>query len=74
MAKQVKREPHPCSKDEFLSTENGLPMRIEWVRGKIGPFNDAAPLTLVANRGADRVVAVIGAEVWRNALSARDTA
>ena len=58
------------TKDEFLGGENGLPRQVEWVRGMVGPFSDEGIRTLVANWGADRVIAATGVGIWREALEA----
>lgn len=70
MTKQVWREPQKVTASEFLSAENGLPEKMELVRGEIGPFDDRGLKTLLVNWGADRVIAVTGPEVWREALAA----
>jgi hypothetical protein len=70
----VLRRPQSVTKAAFLSPESGLPEKIEYVRGEIGPFDDRGIATLLANWGADRVIAVTGPEVWREALSAHDDA
>ncbi len=66
--KPVLRASQPITKDEFLGGENGLPRKVEWVRGMVGPFSDEGIRTLVANWGADRVIAATGAQIWREAL------
>ena len=71
--KPVLRASQPLTKDEFFSDENGLPEKIEWVRGMVGPFSDEGIRTLVANWGADRVIAATGPEIWREALKAAAT-
>ena len=72
MARKVERRPQAVSASEFLSAENGLPEKMELVRGQIGPFSDTGIVTLIANWGADRVIAATGPEIWREALAARD--
>ena len=70
MPKSVRREPQKFTVDEFLRGETGLPEKIELERGIIGPYSDDGIRTLLANWGADKVVAVTGPEIWRAALKA----
>ena len=72
MGRKVERQPQPVSAKEFLSDENGLPEKMELVRGQIGPFTDQGIVTLIANWGADRVIAATGPDIWREALVAGD--
>ena len=67
----VAREPLSFTKDEFLRARAMLPERLEFVRGDIGPFSDEAVRMLIANWGADRIVAITGSEVWRQAAEAK---
>ncbi len=63
MPKSVKREPQPCTIDDCLAQDNGLPEKIELWDGMIGPYEDAGLQTLLANWGVDRVIAVTGPEI-----------
>ena len=74
MPKSVKRAPQPLTVDEFFAEDTGLPEKIEMCDGMIGPYSDAGLQTMVANWGADRIIAVTGPEVWREALRAYDDA
>ena len=68
MARIAERKPHRFTIDENLDDETDLPLMLELVRGVIGPFSDRAKLALLANRGADKVIAQTGPEDWRQAL------
>ncbi len=74
MPKFLKREPQPFTVDDYFAADNGLPEKIELWDGMIGPYGDAGVQTMLANWGADRVVAVTGPEVWREALAAYEAA
>ena len=67
--KPVRREPQAATTAEFLSDSSGLPEKIELVKGVIGPYSNAGKLTLLANWGADDVVRLTGAQIWREALA-----
>ena len=73
MPKTMRREPQKLTVDEFFSADAGLPEKIELDRGTIGPYSDAGIQTLLANWGADKVIAVTGPDVWREALAALET-
>jgi hypothetical protein len=72
MAMTVQREAQPVAKDDFLTGSGGLPERVEFVQGVVGPYTDTGKLTLLANWGADEVLRLTGPEVWRAALAAHD--
>jgi hypothetical protein len=59
--------------DEFLSDDVDLPRKMELHDGVIGPFSDMAKRALLANWGADEIIALTGPEVWREALAALDS-
>ena len=66
------RQPQKFTVDEFLGSNLGLPEKAELADGMIGPFSDHGVQTLLANWGADRIIRVIGPQVWRDALAALD--
>lgn len=72
MPEQMRREPQPVTKAEFVSDEAGLLNRMEWVRGEVGPFSDAGKRALLTNWGADQIIRITGPDVWREALAAYD--
>lgn len=72
MAKTLKRKAQALSIDDYLSPEVDLPEKLELIEGEIGPFSDAAKLALLANWGADTIVALTGPQVWREAIAAID--
>ena len=72
MPKSVTRKPQKFTVDEYLSEDTGLPEKIELWDGEIGPYSDAGMLSMLANWGADRIIAATGPDVWREALAARD--
>ena len=53
----------------MLSPAINLPEKLELIDGEIGPFSDAAQLAMLANWGADKIVALTGPDVWREALA-----
>ena len=71
MPSELKREPQLLTKEEFLRADE-LRGRVEFVRGVVGPCSDSGKLTLLANWGADEIIRLTGAEVWRDALRAMD--
>lgn len=71
--KSIQRAPQNWTADEFFAENNGLPHRIELADGMLGPFDDDGIRTLLANWGVDRVIALTGAEIWREALAAFET-
>ena len=70
MPKTLTRAPQRFTVDEFLSEDADLPHKMELINGVIGPYSDAGKLTLLANWGADKIVALTGPEIWREALAA----
>ena len=72
MPKTVERKPQKFTVDEFLSDDAGLPEKMELFNGVIGPFSDSGKLTLLANWGADKVIALTGPDIWREVLAALD--
>ena len=70
MTKPARREPQPFTVDEYFDPANGLPEKIELWDGMIGPYSDQGIRTMIANWGADRVIAATGPGVWREALVA----
>jgi hypothetical protein len=70
MPKMLLRPPQPATKAEFFSPEAGLPERVEFVNGVIGPYSDAGKMTMLANWGADEIIRLTGPEIWRAALAA----
>jgi hypothetical protein len=71
MRRAVQREPQDNSKEEFRYAAE-IPHRLEFVRGVIGPFPDAARLVLLANWGADDIIRLTGTTCgnrrWPHAL------
>jgi hypothetical protein len=72
MPKTVGRRAKMFTVDEFLSDDTDLPEKMESHGGIIGPFSDSAKIALLANWGADRIIALTGPEIWREALAALD--
>ncbi len=70
MPKTLARKPQLFTVDECLSPDTDLPEKMELWDGVIGPFSDAAKLALLANWGADAVLALTGPEIWREAIAA----
>ena len=68
--KTVRRQPQKLTANEFVSDDSGLPEKIEYVRGVIGPYSDRGKLTLLANWGADDGIRLAGPAIWREALAA----
>jgi hypothetical protein len=72
MPKTVGRRAKEFTADEFLSDDTDLPEKMELVDGIIGPFSDHAKIALLANWGADKIIALTGPEIWREALAASE--
>ncbi|MFM9939308.1 MAG: hypothetical protein ACKVP7_07420 [Hyphomicrobiaceae bacterium] len=70
MPKTLKRQPQEFTVDEYLSDDTDLPEKMELWDGEIGPFSDTAKLALLANWGADKIVALTGPAIWLEAAKA----
>ena len=71
MPKTLRRKPQRYTVDEVFSEDAGLPEKLELIDGVIGPFSNRGKLTLLANWGADRIIALTEREVWLEALAAK---
>jgi hypothetical protein len=70
MPKPLTRQPRKFTVDEYFSDDTDLPEKMELHDGVIGPFSDKAKLALLANWGADKIVALTGPAIWREAIEA----
>ncbi len=70
MLKPVSRSPQQFTVDEYFSPLTDLPEKIELIDGEIGPYSDAAKLALLANWGADKIVALTGTDLWLETIAA----
>ncbi|MEQ1695950.1 MAG: hypothetical protein ABL901_08935 [Hyphomicrobiaceae bacterium] len=70
MPKQLHRARQAFTVKAFLSGEADLPEKVELVNGEIGPYSDAAKLSLLANWGADEIIRLTGPQIWHDALAA----
>jgi hypothetical protein len=70
MSYKLGSKPQKFTKSDHYAALPGLPERVEFADGEIGPYSDKGKLTLLANWGADEVIRLTGREVWREALAA----
>ena len=72
MTIKIGRQPLRFTFDEYLSDDVDLPSKLELVDGIIGLFSDRAKKALLANWGADKILTLTGADIWREVLEATD--